>query len=253
MEIRDKVMVVTGAGRGLGRSIALSLAERGARLALLARSEEQLREVAEGCARYGGEARVYPTNVADESQLVGTLAAVVEDLGGLDGMVNNAGITRDGLLVKGKNGEVSEVMSLQDWQAVLDVNLTGVFLGTREAARHMIELGSQGVIVNISSINRAGNLGQGNYSASKAGVAAATVTWAKELARHGIRVAGVAPGYCDTDMVASVPEELKERIIKGIPLRRLGRPEEVAHTVAYVLENDYVTGRVIEVDGGLRI
>lgn len=253
MNIRDSVIAVTGAGRGLGRSIALSLAERGARLALMARSEDQLREVADGCRRYGGEARIYPVDVADEAQLVGTMASVVEDFGTLDGLVNNAGITRDGLLVKAKDGAVSEVMSLQDWQAVMNVNLTGVFLGAREAARHMVEHASHGVIVNISSINRAGNLGQSNYSASKAGVAAATVSWAKELSRYGIRVAAVAPGYCDTDMVARVPEEIKERIIKGIPMRRLGRPEEVAHTVVYVFENDYVTGRTIEVDGGLRI
>src|SRR5690625_1756828 len=144
------------------------------------------------------------------------------------------------------------MMSLAEWQAVIDVNLTGVFLCGREAARQMIELDSPGLILNISSISKAGNMGQTNYSAAKAGVAAMTVTWARELARYGIRVAGIAPGFIATDMVASMKPEALEKMTAGIPLGRLGRPEEIGHTAVYLFENDYVTGRIIEMDGGLR-
>ncbi len=133
------------------------------------------------------------------------------------------------------------------------VNLTGVFLCTREVAAKMIELKSQGAIVNISSISRAGNMGQANYSAAKAGVAADTVVWAKELARYGIRVAGVAPGFIETEMTLSMKPEALDKMTAGIPLRRMGKPEEIAHSVAYIFENDYYTGRILELDGGLRL
>jgi len=144
-------------------------------------------------------------------------------------------------------------MSLAQWQAVIDVNLTGVFLCTREVAAKMIELKNEGAIVNISSISRAGNMGQANYSAAKAGVAADTVVWAKELARYGIRVAGVAPGFIETEMTASMKPEALEKMTSGIPLKRMGKPAEIAHSVAYILENDYYTGRILELDGGLRL
>ncbi len=136
---------------------------------------------------------------------------------------------------------------------MIDVNLTGVFLCTREAAARMVETDSQGVIVNISSISHSGNMGQTNYTAAKAGVAAMTVTWAKELSRYGIRVGAIAPGFIHTEMTASMKPEALEKMAAGIPLKRLGEPDEIAHSALYIFENDYFTGRMIECDGGLRI
>ncbi|MCQ4327424.1 3-oxoacyl-ACP reductase [Stutzerimonas stutzeri] len=252
MQIQDKVIIVTGGGQGLGRAMGEYLAGKGARLALVDLNQERLDEAVAACKAAGGDARAYLCNVADEAQVIDMVTCVVEDFGGLHGLVNNAGILRDGLLLKVKDGEISK-MSLAQWQAVIDVNLTGVFLCTREVAAKMVELQSHGVIVNISSISRAGNMGQTNYSAAKAGVASATVVWAKELARYGIRVAGIAPGFIETEMVASMKPEALEKMTAGIPLRRMGKPAEIAHSVAYIFENDYYTGRILELDGGLRL
>ncbi len=252
MQLQDKVIIVTGGGQGLGRAMAEHLAGRGARLALVDLNQDRLDEAVAACKAAGGEARAYLCNVASEEQVCETVARVAEDFGGLHGLVNNAGILRDGLLLKVKDGEISK-MSLAQWQAVIDVNLTGVFLCTREVAAKMVELKSEGAIINISSISRAGNMGQTNYSAAKAGVASATVVWAKELARYGIRVAGVAPGFIETEMVASMKPEALEKMTAGIPLRRMGKPEEIAHSLAYIIENDYYTGRILELDGGLRL
>jgi len=144
-------------------------------------------------------------------------------------------------------------MTLTEWQAVIDVNLTGVFLCAREAAERMIKFNNPGVIINISSLSKAGNMGQSNYSAAKAGVAALTVTWAKELAKNNIRSAAIAPGFIATEMVASMKPDALEKMAEGIPLHRLGQPEEIGHTVVFIFENDYLTGRVIELDGGIRI
>lgn len=252
MQLQDKVIIITGGGQGLGRAMAEHLASKGARLALVDLNQERLDEAVAACKAAGGDARAYLCNVADEAQVSEMVTQVATDFGGLHGLVNNAGILRDGLLLKVKDGEISK-MSLAQWQAVIDVNLTGVFLCTREVAAKMVELQSQGAIVNISSISRAGNMGQTNYSAAKAGVASATVVWAKELARYGIRVAGVAPGFIETEMVASMKPEALEKMIAGIPLRRMGKPAEIAHSVAYIFENDYYTGRILELDGGLRL
>ncbi len=252
MQLQDKVIIITGGGQGLGRAMAEHLAGKGARLALVDLNQERLDEAVAACKAAGGDARAYLCNVADEAQVSEMVSQVATDFGGLHGLVNNAGILRDGLLLKVKDGEISK-MSLAQWQAVIDVNLTGVFLCTREVAAKMVELQSQGAIVNISSISRAGNMGQTNYSAAKAGVASATVVWAKELARYGIRVAGVAPGFIETEMVASMKPEALEKMTAGIPLRRMGKPAEIAHSVAYIFENDYYTGRILELDGGLRL
>lgn len=252
MQLQDKVIIVTGGGQGLGRAMGEYLASKGARLALVDLNQERLDEAVAACKAAGGDARAYLCNVANEEQVSDMVARVAEDFGGLHGLVNNAGILRDGLLLKVKDGEISK-MSLAQWQAVIDVNLTGVFLCTREVAAKMVELKSEGAIINISSISRAGNIGQTNYSAAKAGVASATVVWAKELARYGIRVAGVAPGFIETEMVAGMKPEALEKMTAGIPLRRMGKPAEIAHSVAYIFENDYYTGRILELDGGLRL
>jgi 3-oxoacyl-[acyl-carrier protein] reductase len=175
-------------------------------------------------------------------------------------LINNAGILRDGLMVKAKGDEISK-LSMPQWQAVMDVNLSGVFLCAREASIQMIKQAQAsgeasdcaGCIINISSISRAGNVGQSNYSAAKAGVAAMTVTWAKELARHNIRVAAIAPGFIETEMTKSMKPEALAKLAAGIPLQRMGRPDEIAHSAAFIFENDYYTGRIIECDGGLRL
>jgi 3-oxoacyl-[acyl-carrier protein] reductase len=253
VNIAGSTIVVTGGARGLGRAMALNLAGQGARLALVDLEAAALDEAVAACRGLGADARGFLANVADEAAVVGLFDDVESDLGPVAGLVNNAGILRDGLLVKAKEGRVIDRMSLEHWQAVIDVNLTGVFLCGREAATRMIESGTRGVIINISSVSRAGNAGQSNYSAAKAGVAALAVTWAKELARHGIRVAAIAPGVFETDMVASMKPEAHDRLVGAIPLRRTGSLEELADTVSYIFGNDYFTGRVLEIDGGLRL
>ena len=253
MELKGKVVVVTGGGQGLGLSMALSLAEKGAKLALVDLNQEKLNEGVERCKQAGGDARAYMANIASEEEVISLFDQVVEDFGNLHGVINNAGILRDGLLLKAQDGEITKKMSLAEWQAVIDVNLTGVFLCGREAAERMIKLGTQGVILNISSLSKAGNMGQSNYSAAKAGVAAMTVTWAKELARYGIRSAGIAPGFIATDMVASMKPEALEKMSSVVPLKRLGEPSEIGQSAVFIFENDYFTGRIIETDGGIRI
>ncbi|HJL66685.1 MAG TPA: SDR family oxidoreductase [Arenicellales bacterium] len=252
MDIENKVIVITGAAQGLGKTFANDLAARKARLALADINMEQLEQVRGACEEAGIEARAYELNVADEPAVEKLFEQVVVDFGTVDVLINNAGITRDGLMARKKDEEIKK-MSLANWQAVIDVNLTGTFLCGREFFVKLLEQKKPGVCVNISSISRSGNLGQSNYTATKAGVAEMTVTWAKEMARHGIRVGAIAPGYINTEMVAAIREDVKQKIIEQIPIRRLGDPSEISHSVFYILENDYFTGRVIECDGGLRI
>jgi 3-oxoacyl-[acyl-carrier protein] reductase len=253
VDLRGKTVVITGAGRGIGRALATDFATRGADLALLDLNEGDLRETARACSGSEVTVRCYDANAADEQQVIATLDAIVADFGRLDGLINNAGIVRDAMLIKVKDGEVVSKMTLQQWQSVIDVNLTGVFLCGREAAERMIRLKRGGVIVNISSISRVGNAGQTNYSAAKAGVVAMTVTWAKELARHQIRVGAVAPGFIRTPMVAAMKPEALAKVTAPVPLGRLGEPTEIAQAVAFIFANDFVTGRCLEVDGGLRL
>ena len=253
MNLAGRAIIVTGAARGLGRAIAEEFAGAGASVALIDMQAADCAETAAACAARGVPARAYGANVANEAEVAAAFDQVVADFGRLDGIVNNAGILRDALLVKTQDGAITGKMTLAQWQAVIDVNLTGVFLCGREAAERMIRCGNGGVIVNISSISRAGNAGQSNYTAAKAGVAALAVVWAKELARYGIRAGAIAPGFVATPMVASMKPEMLEKMSAPVPLKRLGRPEEVAHAVRFIFENDFYTGRVIELDGGLRL
>ena len=253
MQLDKKVVVVTGAARGLGRAMALAFAARGAEIAALDRDGAALGETVAQCAASGVRAKGYVADVTSEPDVIRSFDAVVSDLGRFDVLVNNAGITRDALLVKAQDGAIHAKMSLAQWQAVMDVNLTGVFLCGREGAERMIQRGHGGLIVNISSISREGNPGQTNYTAAKAGVAAMTVVWAKELARYGIRAAAIAPGFCATDILSAMKPEMVERMKAAVPLRRLGEPAEIAATAVFIAENDFVNGRVIEVDGGLRL
>ncbi|MCH8943959.1 MAG: SDR family oxidoreductase [Proteobacteria bacterium] len=254
MKIAGKTIAITGAGRGLGAAMAKRLASAGARLALVDLDEQALLEAQTACVKAGSPmVEFYVANVAEEGPVEALFAKIASDFDALHGLVNNAGITRDALLLKYEDGEQVSKMTLEQWQAVIDVNLTGVFLCGREAAAVMIELACEGCIINISSISRHGNVGQTNYSAAKAGVQAMAVTWAKELARYGIRTASIAPGFIATEMVMAMKPEAREKLTRAIPATRMGEPDEIAQTVQFILENDYVSGRCFDIDGGLRL
>ncbi len=253
MDLTTKTIVITGAARGLGAAMAQRLAAHGGNLALVDLDADSIADAVAACESAGATAKAYGANVAREDDVVALFDRIATDFATVDGLVNNAGITRDGLLLKFKDGELVSKMTLDQWQSVIDVNLTGVFLCGREEGQRMIESGSKGCIINISSISRAGNMGQTNYTAAKAGVQAMAVTWAKELARYGIRVAAIAPGFINTEMVAGMKEAAREKLTSGIPLRRMGEPDEIAQTVEFILQNDYVSGRCFDIDGGLRL
>ena len=248
MNIQNRHCLVTGAGRGLGRQIALELARSGAFVHVCDISEDALENMKRECRDL--PVTFHVCNVTDESS-VKTMFAEIAAAGPLEVLVNNAGITRDGLLVKVSDQEI-RTMPLENFKSVIDVNLTGVFLCGREAAAVMARNGG-GVIINISSVSRAGNFGQTNYSAAKAGVDAMTVTWSKELARYGIRCVAIAPGYVKTEMVAAIKPEAMEKITAQIPLRRLGEMSEISQTVSFIIANDFVNGKILEIDGGLRV
>ena len=253
MQLGQKVVVITGAARGIGRAMALAFAERGADIAALDRDAAPLEETRSACESLGVRVRAHVLDVTQEAQVVKTFDTIVAEFRRFDVLVNNAGITRDALLIKAQDGAIHSKMSLAQWQAVMDVNLTGVFLCGREGAERMVQIGNGGLIINISSISREGNPGQSNYSAAKAGVAAMTVVWAKELARYGIRSAAIAPGFCATEILSAMKPEMVHRVKAAVPLRRLGEPAEIAATAVFIAENDFVTGRAVEVDGGLRL
>ncbi|CAE6942349.1 SDR family oxidoreductase [Vibrio alginolyticus] len=252
MELANKVIAITGAGQGLGKQMALSLAESGVNLALIDLNPEQLGETQSECQSLGVTARSYVTNVTNEQQVCETFAQIETDFKQLNGVINNAGIMRDGMFIKVKDGQITP-MSLEQFQSVMDVNVTGTFLCGREASKVMLHTDSKGVLINISSVARAGNIGQTNYSASKAAVATMATVWAKELGRFGIRSVAIAPGVIKTAMTDQIKPEAMERLIRMIPVGRLGLADEISATVKYVLTNEFVTGRVLEVDGGMRM
>jgi 3-oxoacyl-[acyl-carrier protein] reductase len=251
MQLQDKIIVITGGAQGLGLEMARMCASSGAHLALIDMNEAQLEQAAAELSNHGVQVKTYRANVADESSVEQTFAAIASDFGGIDGLINNAGILRDGLLLKFKDGVIQSKMSLQQFQSVIDVNLTGVFLCGREAAALMVQTGRKGVIINMSSVARSGNMGQTNYAASKAGVVAMTVTWARELGRYGIRVGAIAPGVIRTSMTDAMKPEARDRLVAMKPVGRLGEAHEIAHSAKYIFENDFFTGRVIEIDGGI--
>jgi 3-oxoacyl-[acyl-carrier protein] reductase len=252
MNLKESVIAITGAGQGLGQMMAVTLAQSGAELALLDVNEEALRKTQDQCHMLSTKAMIYKVDVTNEAEVEQAFNDIIEDFGQLDGLINNAGILRDGLLVKAKDGLISK-MSLEQFNTVMDVNVTGSFLCGREAAMKMIQTERKGVIINISSVARAGNIGQTNYAASKAAVATMAICWAKELARYGIRAAAIAPGVVQTAMAEQLKPEAVERLKKMVPLGRIGETSEIAHAAKYIFESDYFTGRVLEVDGGMRM
>jgi 3-oxoacyl-[acyl-carrier protein] reductase len=252
VDIKGARVIVTGGARGLGKTFALDLAAAGAHVGVCDVDVAALGAAAAEAEGQGLRLWTQQADVADEVGVERLFAGFVAEAGGLDAVVNNAGLNRDGLLVREKDGVV-ERLSLARWQAVIDVDLTGVFLCAREAAWHMVTQGTGGVIVSISSLSWKGNVGQTNYSAAKAGVVGMTRTWAMELARYGIRAVAIAPGLTATEMAEAMPEEARRRLTDAIPLRRMATPAEVSSAVRFALENDFVTGRVIPVDGGLRL
>ena len=253
MNLQNQVIVITGAAQGLGKAMAEEFANQGAHIALLDMQAEAVEGAACEIEKLGVKAYGYAVDVTDEKQVEETFAKVAADFGQINGLINSAGIMRDGMLIKVKEGKVVNKMPLEQFQSVLDVNVTGTFLCSREAAAQMVETKSKGVIVNISSVSRAGNAGQTNYSASKAAVATMTVSWAKELARFGIRTGCIAPGLVETAMAAQMRPEMREMFIKSIPAQRLAEVEELAHAAKFIFENEYFTGRTLELDGGTRV
>lgn len=247
MEIAGKKIIITGGARGIGRQFAADLKALGAVPYVVDVVQENL-DILKNETGIPGEI----LDVTNEEAVTAFFADYTEKNGAPDVLVNNAGITADGLFVS-KKGETMKKLSISSWQRVIDVNLTGVFLCGREAAYQMTKHGVKGLIINISSVSRAGNFGQTNYSATKAGVAAMTVTWAKELARAGIRAAAIAPGYIRTEMTDKIDQKVKDKINAQIPAGRFGEMKEISQTVKFIIECDYVNGRVLEIDGGLRI
>ncbi len=246
MFLKDKKAVVTGGGRGIGRAICLALASRGSAVAIFDRDEEGAKETAALIEQNGGSAFALAGDVACYSEVEELVNKILDLWGGLDIVVNNAGITRDALLIR---------MSEEDWDQVLAVNLKGAFNLSRAAARSMMKQRS-GCIINIASIvGLMGNAGQINYAASKGGLIALTKSLAKETAARGIRANAVAPGFIATEMTDKIPEKIREEMIKSIPLGRMGTPEDVASAVVFLASpaGSYITGQVLVVDGGMRI
>lgn len=255
MNLSDMRIIVTGGGSGMGRHFTLELAKAGAKVLCSDIGERGMMETIELAKGFDGEVIPFKGNVANEEEVAAMVAAGAKAFGSINGLINNAGIIRDGLMVKkDRNTGALKKMSLANWQAVIDVNLTGPFLCAREVAAHMIENDvTPGVIVNISSVSRAGNIGQSNYSAAKAGLAADTKLWGGELSRYGIRVGAIAPGFVRTPILEGMRADALEKMLKGVPLRRLAEPQEIFMGVKFIIECDYFTGRCLDIDGGLSL
>lgn len=245
--LENKVALVTGAGRGIGRAIAIALAKEGAEVVVNYNgSEERAKEVKQTIEENGGKASIYKCNVSDFEACEAMIKDIVKEHGRLDILVNNAGITKDGLIMK---------MKEEDFDSVLNVNLKGTFNTIRHSARQMLRQKS-GKIINISSVSGIlGNAGQANYAASKAGVIGLTKTMARELGSRGITVNVIAPGFVDTEMTGVLSEEIRENACRQIILGRFGKPEDIANVAVFLASDkaDYITGQVISVDGGMNV
>ncbi len=246
MNLRDMKIVVTGAAQGMGAHFARRLAEAGAQVAAGDVNEAGLKELPAGV-------HTRKLNVADEADCGAFIAWAHQTLGGVNGLINNAGILRDGLLVKkDKTTGAIQKLSAEQWNAVLAVNLTGATFMVRELVAKMAETNQRpGVIVNMSSLARYGNRGQSNYVAAKAALAANTVTWAREFAGFGVRVGAIAPGMIETPMTQGMNQKARDALVAAVPVGRVGTPEDIWQAVKFVIECDYFNGRCIDVDGGL--
>jgi 3-oxoacyl-[acyl-carrier protein] reductase len=256
MNLEGKTAVITGGAQGIGLAIAERFGRAGMNLVVGDIDRDALGPAVDTLSKLGVDVEGVAANVSMEADAEKLMKTAKDRFGRLDVAVLNAGVLRDGLLVKvdKETGEVKKKMSLEQWKAVIDVNLTGVFLTGREAAVRMIEAGNGGVIIGMSSIAADGNFGQTNYSAAKAGVRALVATWSKELARYGIRAAGVAPGFIGTDMVKKdMKQAALDKLLKMVPLRRLGEPHEIAQACQLIAENDFVTGVTWGVTGGMKL
>jgi 3-oxoacyl-[acyl-carrier protein] reductase len=251
MQINDLRVIVTGAASGLGRETALSLCRAGAKVAGVDINGVRLNELLALAKGLGGEMRIYRADVSCEQEVIQVVQEASLAYGFINALINSAGIYRDGLLLRPIQGKVLK-MPLPQWKAVLDVDLTGLFLMTREVAAQMIEKEVRpGLILNLSSISRHGNIGQANYSAAKAGVVADTKVWTQELAPYHIRVAAIAPGFIRTPILQAMhPDTLKEWIAR-IPLARLGEANEIFMGVRFIVECEYFNGKCLDIDGGL--
>jgi 3-oxoacyl-[acyl-carrier protein] reductase len=255
MNVKGMNILVTGGASGMGRAFVLNLAKDGANVAFCDVNEAGIAETIALAAEHGTKVVGFKANVGSEEDVVALVKNAADALGGLNGLINNAGIFRDGLLVK-LDKETGAVVKfpLSKWNEVLNIDLTGPFLLTREFAAQAIERKvGPSVVVNISSVARHGNRGQGNYSAAKAGLVADTKLWAMELAPYGIRTGAIAPGFVDTPILAGMKPEAFEAMVKPVPLRRVGTTGEIYAGVRFILECDYFTGRCIDIDGGLTI
>ncbi len=242
--LKDNVAIITGASRGIGKAISIQLAMAGAKVVCVSRHISDVKHVAEEINSQGFIADAYACNVSETNEFTELVKYVLDNMGKVDILINNAGITRDGLIMR---------MSEQDWDSVLNTNLKGAFNGTKAVMRSMLKQRS-GRIINISSVvGLTGNAGQSNYAASKAGLIGFTKSTAKELASRGITVNCIAPGYIKTDMTDKLTHEIKEVLVKQIPLGRIGDAKEVAALVQYLCSSEaaYITGQTLTIDGGM--
>lgn len=258
MQLDSLRIVVTGAASGMGRVFTQQLCAAGARVAAFDVDDVGLAALLADLRASGvpeANLATFRCDVSNEADVEAAFDAAWSSFGSLNGLINNAGIFRDQLLVK-KDKDTGEVrtMSLSAWQKVIDIDLTGPFLCIRALAARMVRDDIRpGVVVNMSSVARHGNVGQSNYSAAKAGLVADTRLWGNELARYGIRVGAIAPGFIETPILTGMRPEVLDGLIKTVPLRRVGKPEEIWQGIRFIVECDYFTGRCIDIDGGVSL
>ncbi len=242
-DIKDQVVIITGAGRGIGRTTAEVFASQGAKIVISDIDEDVCREAAEHVGKSGVQVMHYVCNITNREQVDAMMQAVVDKFGRIDTLVNNAGITKDGLFLR---------MKPEQWDFIINVNLNGTYNCSHAAVQHMRKT-KQGSIINLSSLARVGNPGQVNYSAAKAGIVGFTAALGKELAPMGIRVNAVAPGFVETRLTDAIPDKIKDAMVASIPLKRKGQPEDIAYPILFLASkmSAYMTGNTIDVNGGL--